>query len=89
MIYGNQWDEVMDWLVDTQGKTDYEVNTDSSTWGNYSNSSGAAAVEGAGELQDSGHSDAWSANNIYDLAGNYRDFTQEARNTDHRASRGR
>ena len=68
MIYGNQWDEVMDWLVDTQGRTDYEVNTDSSTWGNYSNSSGDAAVEGAGELQNSGHSDAWSANNIYDLA---------------------
>ena len=88
MIYGNQWDEVMDWLVDTQGKTDYEVNTDSSTWGNYSNSSGAAAVEGAGELQDSGHSDAWSANNIYDLAGNYRDWIQEAIYDHSRVSRG-
>ena len=68
MIYGNQWDEVMDWLVDTQARTDGEVNTNSNTWGNYSNSSGAAAVEGAGSPQNSGHSDAWSANNIYDLA---------------------
>ena len=75
MIYGNQWDEVMDWLVDTQGRTDSEVNTDSRTWGNYSNSSGDAAVDGAGEPQKSGHSDAWSANNIYDLAGNYLDLT--------------
>ena len=68
MIYGNQWDEVMDWLVDTQARTDGEVNTNSNTWGNYSNSSGAAAVEGYGSPQNSGHSDAWSANNIYDLA---------------------
>ena len=68
MTYGNQWDEVMDWLVDTQARTDGEVNTNSNTWGNYSNSSGAAAVEGAGSPQNSGHSDAWSANNIYDLA---------------------
>ena len=89
MIYGNQWDEVMDWLVDTQARTDSEVNTDSSTWGNYSNSSGAAAVEGAGSPQDSGHSDAWSANNIYDLAGNYFDFTQEADYTLNRVPRGR
>ena len=68
MIYGNQWDEVIDWLIDTKEKTDSEVNEKSDTWGNYNNSSGDAAVEGAGAPQDSGHSDAWSANNIYDLA---------------------
>ena len=61
MIYGNQWDEVMDWLVDTQGKTDYEVYEDSGTWGNYN-------VTSLEELQNAGHSDTWSANNIYDLA---------------------
>ena len=89
MIYGNQWDEVMDWLVDTQGRTDSEVNTDSRTWGNYSNSSGDAAVEGAGSPQNSGHSDAWSANNIYDLAGNYWEWTQEAYTSHYRGNRGR
>ena len=68
MIYGNQWDEVMDWLVDTEAKKSDEINVDSSTWGNFSTSSGAAAVEGAGKPQKSGYSDAWSANNIYDLA---------------------
>ena len=68
MIYGNQWDEVMDWLVDTGARTYDEVYSDSKTWGNYSNSFGAAAVSGYGELQNAGHSDAWSANNIYDLA---------------------
>ena len=89
MIYGNQWDEVMDWLVDTGAKTNSQVNSNSSTWGNYSNSSGDAAVEGAGELQNSGHSDAWSANNIYDLAGNYYEFTQEANTATSRVTRGR
>ena len=89
MIYGNQWDEVMDWLVDTEARTEYEVNEDSSSWGNYSNYSGEIAVEGYGEPQESGHSDAWSANNIYDLAGNYRDWTQEANRTYSRVTRGR
>ena len=89
MIYGNQWDEVMDWLVDTGDKESDEVNVNSSSWGNYSNSSGAAAVEGYGEPQESGYSDEWSANNIYDLAGNYLDWTQEANFTDDRVLRGR
>ena len=89
MVYGNQWDEVMSWLVATEGKTDYEVNTDSSSWGNYSNSSGDAAIEGAGSKQISGFSDAWSANNIYDLAGNCYEWTQEANNTGVRVNRGR
>ena len=89
MIYGNQWDEVMDWLVDTGDKESEEVNEDSSSWGNYSNYSGETVVEGYGEPQESGHSDAWSANNIYDLAGNYFDFTQEADTTSSRVIRGR
>ena len=74
MIYGNQWDEVMDWLVDTRAKNNNEINVDSSSWGNYSDST----LEEAGILQKSGHSDTWSANNMYDLAGNYFEWTQEA-----------
>ncbi len=89
MIYGNQWDEVMDWLVDTEEKNESEINVDSSTWGNYNDSREEAAVEGAGKRQDAGHSDAWSANNIYDLAGNYFEYTQEANQTYNRILRGR
>ena len=89
MIYGNQWDEVMDWLVDTGTKESDEVNENSSSWGNYSESSGAAAIEGAGTPQQSGQSDAWSANNIYDLAGNYWEWTQEAKEIYRRNSRRR
>ena len=87
MIYGNQWDEVMDWLVDTGEKTDYEVNTNSASWGNYNNSTGNAAT-GAGTKRTAGYSEYWKANNIYDLAGNCFEWTQEAYYTVGRVSRG-
>ena len=86
MIYGNQWDEVMDWLVDTGMSSDL-VNVDSSSWGNYNNSSGAAATD-SGEKQPSGTNEAWQANNIYDLAGNCWEWTQEAGSTNRRVGRG-
>ena len=70
MIYGNQWDEVMSWLVTTGAKTDSEVNNNSNTWGNYNDSTGDAAIEGAGSKQVTGFSEYWKANNIDYLAGN-------------------
>ena len=77
MVYGNQWDEIMSWLIATEEKTDSEVNTDSSSWGNYNTSTGNAAAN-SGSKQTSGKNEAWQANNIYDLAGNYCEWTQEA-----------
>ena len=79
MIYGNQWDEVCDWLS-TKG---YDINN-SSSWGNYKDNT----EEGAGTKQNTGYKETWKANNIYDLAGNCREWTQEARYTNLRASRG-
>ena len=88
MIYGNMWDETMQWLIDTGAKKEAEINEDSSSWGNYSNSSDNADIEGAGNPQNSGYSDFWCANNVYDLAGNYQDWTQEAGSTSVRIYRG-
>ena len=87
MMYGNQWDEIMSWLIATGDKTDYQINTNSSDWGNYYDSTGTAATD-SGKLQTSGKNEAWKANNIYDLAGNCMEFTQEAYNTYGRAPRG-
>ena len=84
MIYGVQWDAVCDWLKQSGFNTD----TDSSSWGNYNDSSGNADVEGAGLVQNTGYSDYWKANNIYDLAGNYYEWTQEANSTTFRIGRG-
>ena len=84
MIYGNQWDEVMSWLVSTGAKTETEVNEDSSSWGNYDTESG-----GTGAKQVSGYSESWKANNIYDMAGNCYEFTQEVYSANYRIVRGR
>ena len=86
MIYGNQWDEVMNWLISTDSKTEEQVNEDSSEWGNYSDSTGSVN-ENSGEAQTSGKNEEWKANNIYDLAGNYWEFTQEA-DMNYRSIRG-
>ena len=84
MIYGVQWDAVCDWLEQSGFNTD----SNSSSWGNYNNSSDNAAIEGAGSKQNTGYSDYWKANNIYDLAGNYYEWTQEAVSTGYRIERG-
>ena len=88
MIYGVQWDATMEWLKATKFKDDpSKVDTDSSSWGNYNNSSGNAAV-GAGSPQVTGYSEYWKANNIYDLAGNCLEYTQEAASISSRGRRG-
>ena len=74
MISGNQWDELMDWLIDTGAKSEEEINKDSRTWGNYKDSVGEAA-EGSGAKRTAGYNEAWKANNIYDIAGNVSEWT--------------
>ena len=93
MIWGNQWDRTLMWLIEcnTQnpetGKSKEEVISDSASWGNYSNSMGEAAT-GHGNRRPTGYNEAWKANNIYDLAGNVMDWTMEASYTYFRVLRG-
>ena len=79
MIYGNQWDEVCNWL----SGAGYNIE-DSTSWGNYIDNT----EEGHGEKQTTGFKEAWKANNIYDFAGNCWEWTQEANYTDCRVHRG-
>ena len=98
MIWGCQWDVTMNWLISSGAKTSNEVNKDSSSWGNYSDSKENAKVtvteeDGTttnkyGRKQNTGYSEYWKANNIYDLAGNCSEWTQEASYTSSRANRG-
>ena len=85
MIWGCQWDQVCK-FINTSG--DKVSLTDSSTYGNYKNSSGNADVSGKGSKQVTGYSDYWKANNIYDIAGNCWEWTQEAYYNGIRISRG-
>ena len=98
MIWGCQWDVTMNWLISSGAKTSNEVNKDSSSWGNYSDSKENAKVtvtedDGTttnkyGSKQNTGYSEYWKANNIYDLAGNVEEWTQEANSAYDRALRG-
>ena len=79
MIYGVQWDATMDWLKATKFQTEpSKVDTDSSSWGNYSSSSKI----------DTGSNTTYEANGIFDLAGNCWEWTQEAYSTYYRIIRG-
>ena len=86
MLWGCMWDRTLIWLTETGDKT-YSDLMDSRSWGNYSDSTGAAATNSESK-QPTGTNDAWQANNIYDLAGNVMDWTIEAFNTTSRVSRG-
>ncbi|MFR7874725.1 MAG: bis(5'-nucleosyl)-tetraphosphatase (symmetrical) YqeK [Christensenellales bacterium] len=90
MIWGIQWDLACDFI---SKKGEQKSITNSTAWGNYSNSSGNAAVMDGetkkyGSKQVTGFSEYWKANNIYDLAGNCNEWTQEAGSTNIRAGRG-
>ena len=97
MIWGNQWDRTLMWLIETGSKTKEQIADDSTSWGNYYNatfeyvnSSGSTATknENSSTRIPTGSAEYTKANNIYDLAGNVRDWTMEADSTFHRVYRG-
>ena len=97
MIWGNQWDRTLMWLIETGSKTKEQIADDSTSWGNYNNatfeyvnSSGSTVTknENSGTKIPTGNTEYTKANNIYDLAGNVYDWTMEAYSTDFRVYRG-
>ena len=79
LCYGVQWDATMNFVSDSTHNI-----SNSTSWGNYSNNT----ETGHGELQKTGYSENWQAKNIYDLAGNVREWTMEASFSDYRVDRG-
>lgn len=71
--WGINWDTVLQWLIDSGCMTEAEVSRDSSAWGNYSNDSFSEGARG----NTTGAWEEAKANNIYDLAGNNWEWTQE------------
>ena len=97
MIWGNQWDRTLMWLIETGSKTKEQIADDSTSWGNYKNatfeyvnSSGSTTTknENSSTKIPTGSTEYTKANNIYDLAGNVWDWTMEANGTNNRAYRG-
>ncbi len=99
LIYGIEWDSTLNWLIGnatissstpgaTKTMTIEDIQTNSTTWGNYYNSTGDAEAN-SGSKQNTGYNESWKANNIYDLAGNVSEWTQEKYSTGtYRAIRG-
>ena len=77
MIYGCQWDEIINWLLNTGVKNSDELNVNSDSWGNYFES-----------LIETGSNEKFMVNKIFDLAGNASEWTQEASSTGTRVTRG-
>ena len=97
MIWGNQWDRTLMWLIETGSKTKEQIADDSTSWGNYYNatfeyvnSSGSTVTknENSGTKIPTGNTEYTKANNIYDLAGNVYDWTMEAVSSLYRVCRG-
>ena len=75
--YGAEYDSVLAWIIKSKAKTLQEIAQDSTTWGNYDSF-----------LAETGSSEKWCVNNIYDLAGNVDEWTQEKCGSDERVIRG-
>ena len=97
LIWGNQWDRTLMWLIESGAKTKEEVISDSTSWGNYNNatftytnSSGSTATKNQNSSVriPTGSTEYTKANNIYDLAGNVWEWTMEAGSTVYRSYRG-
>ncbi|MCI8618111.1 MAG: hypothetical protein HFJ60_07790 [Clostridia bacterium] len=68
LLFGIQWDLVCKYLEVKSGLTTAEVNSDSSSWGRYSNTSNNTPSAGLERNKKM---------NIYDFAGNLSEFTLE------------
>ena len=86
MVWGCQWDMACNFIA---SKGEKKSIVDSRSWGNYGDSVSPATEgnyefissgEGAKE-QNTGSNENWKANNIYDLAGNCVEWTQETSNS--------
>ena len=91
LMYGIEWDSILNWLKGNatissaiNGQTKImelaDIQTNSCSWGNCNNSTGDAAIDSASK-QTTGKSEYWKVNNIYDLAGNIFELTQEKYST--------
>ena len=72
-LWGINYDTTLQWLIDSGCKTGDEVAKDSTSWGNYSNDSFSQDADG----KTTGQWEETKTNNIYDLAGNNWEWTQE------------
>ncbi len=82
LIYGVQWDAALRFIADETHNV-----TDSTSWGNYYNNTDRTQVSPNNPAKTGAHEN-WKAKNIYDLAGNIREWTMTASLSDGRVQNG-
>ena len=91
MIWGCEWDIMCNWIASSGDKKDINNST---SWGNYydatvtDNNNATLKASETGQKLKTGITDYTKANNIYDVAGNFFEWTMEASSTYNRANRG-
>ena len=89
LIYGVQWDAIMNWIDSNYSKEKGTCNSfvsNSTGQGNYNEDENTNSWKN--NLTSCGSSDDYRVKNIYDLAGNVFEWTMEALSTDARVFRG-
>ena len=78
LLTGKAWDTTCHFIEDSLSSINSKASlADSRYYGNSKNSESPANVSGYGIKQVTGYSDKWMVKNIYDLAGNVYEWTNE------------
>lgn len=82
LIFGAEYDSVLEWFIKSNARTHREIKKDSRDWGNY------YTISNPCKLVKTGYRAKWCTNNIYDFAGNVKEWTQEQNGSRYHVVRG-
>ncbi len=82
LIFGAEYDSVLEWFIETKARTLDEIAKDSTGWGNY------YTVDSPRKVFKTGSKKKWCTNNICDFAGNLDEWTQEQYKSSYHVVRG-
>ena len=80
--FGAEYDSALEWFIKSGKRTKEEIANDSTQWGNFWN------IRTPKKVVKTGTCEEWSTNNIFDLAGNIDEWTQEKKGHSYRVIRG-
>ena len=85
MLYGAEYDSVLQWFLQTKARTEREIIENSENWGHYDY---MGAMFGTAGLKKTGETKEACTNGIYDFTGNVFTMTQELAKGGKRVRRG-